>query len=188
MQNLSRPSRGIVLALLLTFVVQFAACGETQIDRAAKASNTVAQFTGEAIAIVKTLFETHAINLETKDKLADALLKFSQGGKEFNDLVKSVHDQFKSGPIPAGTWAQITAKFSELSKVFLQIVDLIPQASGLGNSKAFKTITAAILAVAQVLMQTAGIPRTTQLTARNAYDAINARIARYGISLVGVEI
>jgi hypothetical protein len=164
------------------------ACGGSQIERAAKASNTVAQYTGEAIQIVADLFKANAINLETKDKLADLLIKFSKGGKEFNDLVTTVHNQFKSGVVPANNWAQITAQFNQLITMFLQIVDVIPQAAGLANSKAFKTITAAVLAISQILMQMAGIPRPIQLTARNAFNEINRRIARCGISLAGVEI
>ena len=188
MHRLNWLSRGIALSLLLAFAVQFSACGGSQIDRAAKASNTIATYTGETISIVKTLFETHAINLETKDKLAGLLLKFSQAGKEFNDLVKAANDQFKSNPVPADKWAQITANFNQLIQLFLQITDVIPQAAGLANSKAFKTITAAVLAIAQILMSTAGVPRATQMTARNAFNEINRRIARCGISLVGVEI
>ena len=191
MQRLNSGSRGIVLALLFALVLQFAACGGvggSQIDRAAKASATVAQYTGQAITIVGDLFKAGAISLETKDKLADLLIKFSKGGKEFNDLVISVNNQVKGGAVPINSWAQITAQFNQLISVFMQIVDAIPQAAGLANSKAFKTITAAVLVISQILMQSAGVPRQTQLTARNAFNELNRRIARSGISLVGIEI
>jgi hypothetical protein len=188
MHRLTWRSQTIVLVLLLAFVVQFEACGGSQIDRAAKASLTIGTYTGEAITIVGTLFQTKAINLQTKDRLADLLENFSRSGRAFNDLVKAAQAQFKGGTLPGDKWAQITSQFNQLIQVFLQIVDVIPQAAGLANSKAFKTITAAVLAIAQILMSTAGVPRPTQMTARNAFKEINARIARCGISLAGVEI
>jgi hypothetical protein len=149
----------LCLVLVLTaavmiggFVLQ--ACGPTQsqMDKAAVASRSIANYTGETIAIVKGLYEAGALKLEVKDKLAKQLVLFSKGGRDFNSLVKTASDLYKNGAVPVDVWRNLVTHFDELTKIFVDILTLIPQAAGLKDSKAFKIITAAVVVIAQILL------------------------------------
>jgi hypothetical protein len=149
------------LILLLTacvFLSGFTNCSisklsiDSQLTKAAKASRSIANYTGDAIALVKTLYESGAIKLEVKDKLAASLKQFAITGKDFNDFVAGLSQQYKDGTVPANIWSLITTKFDALTKVFVDLLDLIPSAAGLGDSKAFKIITAGVVQFAQILL------------------------------------
>jgi hypothetical protein len=125
---------------------------ESQIAKAAKSSKMVADYTGEVIATVKRLYEAGVIKLELKDKVAAILKDFSVKGKEFNDLVAQLRQQYKDGQLPASAWSDLTGRFDSLTKLFTDILGFIPQLAGLKDSKAFKTITAAVVTLAQLFM------------------------------------
>lgn len=186
----------LVLALVLVQCTVAAMCSgvtQTQLDKAASTSDNMARYTGETITLVKQFYDAGSIPLAVKDKLADLLIKFSKGGSDFNQLVKLFSDQYKSSAVPASVWAQITTQFDAVTALFLQILDLIPQAAGLKDSKAFKTVSAAILAIAQILMNNGkltGDSGNMKLARHARRDArrINARLTLRGVSIVGVEV
>jgi hypothetical protein len=145
--------RNVAQVLVLCFVLSAAACTQSQITRAAKASNDIADYTGQTITLVRDFYLNHAISLEVKDQLADKLSKFSTAGGAFNDLVKLAREKYKDGALPSSVWADLTTQFDALTKIFVEILTLVPQAAGLKDSKAFKIITASVLAISQILMQ-----------------------------------
>lgn len=174
MRTLFRARRWI--ALLILYCVMLAGCmTEAELDRAAKASRNIATYTGTAITLVRTFYESGQIQLAVKDVIADKLIAFSKAGKDFNQLVADFAAQYKDGKVPANVWSTITASFTTVEKLFIEILDLIPQAAGLKDSKAFKIISAAVLAVAQILMQNAG------LDGRYFRD-IKERMRRYSVA------
>lgn len=164
------------LAPLIIYCVMLAGCfTEAELDRAAKASRNIATYTGTSITLVRSFYETGQIPLAIKDVIADKLIAFSKAGKDFNELVITFSAQYKSGAVPPNVWATITASFVTVEKLFIEILDLIPQAAGLKDSKAFKIISAAVLAVAQILMQTA------RLDGRY-YRDIKQRMKQFGVA------
>jgi hypothetical protein len=146
------------LALALVACIVFTACPtQSQLDKAARASNDIARYTGEAIAVTKTMFESGMINLAKKDQIAAQLLNLSHAGKNFNDLVIKLSKDYPTGSIPPTAWQLLSQNFDSISRGFIQLLDVIsgvnPQ---LGNSKAMRVIRAAVLSLA-VLLQAQGI-------------------------------
>lgn len=183
--NLKRCVR-LCQVLVLTAAVMMAgfvlqACGPTQsqMDKAAVASRSIASYTGETITIVKGLYEAGALKLEVKDQLAKQLVLFSKGGRDFNALVKTASDLYKSGPVPIDVWRNLVTHFDELTKIFVDILNLIPQAAGLKDSKAFKIITAAVLVIAQILMANGiNVPQWRRIEQRvPAWRALQREVA-----------
>lgn len=165
MISLIRLQRRQLAILLMVAVISYSGYGfacsrasQSALDKAANASRTVATRYVETVDFVTNLYKGGAIKLELKDKLADALIAFGQNGKKFNDLLKTYSAQFSNGQVPANIWSVIAQNFDVLSADFLKILDFLPQAAGLGNSTAFRAISAAIMALAQVLSTNSIIP------------------------------
>lgn len=149
------------LAIVLALVLLNTACpkpSQSALDKAANASKTVATRYVDAVDFVATLYKGGAVSLELKDKIAEGLETFGQNGKRFNDLLKNYSAQYANGQVPPNIWSTIAQNFDALSADFLKILDFLPQAAGLGDSKAFRAISAAILALAQILSQNSIIP------------------------------
>ena len=150
-----------LMALALCGLLLLTACpkpSQSSLDKAANASRTVATRYVETVDFVTDLYKGGAVKLEMKDKIADALITFGQNGKKFNDLLKTYSSQFSNGQVPANIWSTIAANFDTLSADFLKILTFLPQAAGLGDTKAFRAISAAIVALAQVLSENSIIP------------------------------
>lgn len=145
--------RVALLALALCASVFLFGCpSQSQLDRAARASDSIAHYTGEAITITGMLYRTGAIKLDVKDKVADQLIVLSRTGKKFNDLISHYNQLYKSGTVPANVWSDLISSFDEVTKPFLSLLDLIPRAAGLKDSKAFRIISAGVVAIAQIMM------------------------------------
>lgn len=170
------------LALIAVYVIVLTqtACprvSQSNLDKAAKASNTIATRYVEVVQFVDTLWETKVIkDLATKDRIADALIAFGEGGKKFNALLLQMSALHKDGNVPPNGWRVIVDNFDVLSGEFLQVINLLPGAAGLSSSPAFRAISAAILAIAQTLV-TAGV-RTPNI------DQLQKEAARYGLASV----
>jgi hypothetical protein len=149
------PHRQVLLSLALVSCIVFTACpkiSQPNLDRAAKASNTIATRYIEVVQFVDTLWETKVIkDLATKDRIADALIVFGEGGKKFNGLLLQMSQLYKDGNVPPSGWKVIVDNFDALSREFLQVLNLLPGAAGLSSNPAFRAISAAILAIAQTL-------------------------------------
>ncbi len=129
------------------------ALSEKQLTKVAKASGSIAQYTGDVIVLVKTLYDTGVIkSKEAKDKIAQALKDFATGGKAFNDLVVSLIAQYRAGTLPSNFWSLVTQNFDQLSKDFVALVSSIPGLTGISDSKAFKIIVAAVVTLSQLLL------------------------------------
>lgn len=171
-------TKRIALSLLLSVALMNTACpkpSQSAIDKAAKASATIASRYVETVDFVANLYKGGALSLATKDKIADGLIAFGENGKKFNNLLKSYSEQYADGQVPANVWATIAENFDKLSAEFLKVVNLLPQAAGLGDSKAFRAISAAVLALAQVLASNSVIPKS-QLR------RIETEVTRYGLA------
>lgn len=158
--NMLRTKR-IALSLILTLAILNTACpkpSQSTLDKAANASRTVSTRYVETVDFVTNLYKGHAIDLATKDKIADALETLGKSGKKFNALLASYSAQYADGKVPANIWSTISENFDKLSADFLKILPFLPQAAGLGDTKAFRAISAAVLALAQVLSENSVIP------------------------------
>lgn len=154
-------TRRLILPLIIVFSLLNTACpkvSQSALDKAAKASNTVATRYVESVDFVTNLYVGGALKLELKDKIADGLETFGKNGKKFNDLLKTYSAQYANGQVPPNVWSTISSNFDQLSADFLRILDFLPQVAGLGDSKAFRAISAAVLALAQILSQNSIIP------------------------------
>lgn len=153
--------RRLILPLVLVFTLLNTACpkvSQSALDKAANASKTIASRYVESVDFVANLYKGGALKLELKDKIADGLETFGKNGKKFNDLLKTYSAQYANGQVPSNVWSIIASNFDQLSGDFLKILDFLPQVAGLGDSKAFRAISAAVLALAQVLSQNSIIP------------------------------
>lgn len=166
------------LAVILALVLITTACpkpSQSTLDKAAKASATVASRYVEAVDFVTNLYKGGAIKLELKDKIADGLITFGENGKKFNDLIKTYSAQFGDGQVPPNIWSAISQNFDALSADFLKILSLLPQAAGLGDTKAFRAISAAVLALAQILSETSVIPDSQ-------FRQLEREVSRHGLA------
>lgn len=170
----------IALSIVLAIALTQAACprvSQSNLDKAAKASRTIATRYVEVVQFVDTLWETKVIkDLATKDRIADALIAFGEGGKKFNALLLQMSELHKDGNVPPNGWKVIVDNFDGLSKEFLQVLNLLPGAAGLSSNPAFRAISAAILAIAQTLV-TAGVSTTN-------IDRLQKEAGRYGLASI----
>lgn len=131
---------------------------QSQLDKAANASKTIATYTGDVITTVDTLWKTGVIkSIAVKDQIAQKLKDFSISGRDFNNLIISYSKQYSAGAVPTNVWQDIVAHFDQLTKIFVDVLTIIPQLAGLTDSKAFKLITAAVLTLAQLFINVGGI-------------------------------
>lgn len=171
------PKR-VTLSLVLTIALLNTACpkpSQSALDKAAKASDTVATRYVETVDFVTTLYKGGALSLELKDKIADGLEAFGKSGKKFNELLASYSTQYADGKVPANIWSTISENFDKLSADFLKVLQFLPQAQGLGDTKAFRAISAAVLALAQVLAQNSVIPEIK-------YRQLESEARTYGLA------
>lgn len=168
------------LAVIFTIVLTQTACprvSQSNLDKAAKASHTIATRYVEVVQFIDTLWETKVIkDLATKDRIADALITFGEGGKKFNGLLLQMSELYKDGNVPPNGWKVIVDNFDVLSREFLQVLNLLPGAAGLSSNPAFRAISAAILAIAQTLV-TAGISTPN-------VNRLQKEAERYGLASV----
>ena len=162
MRTLRQRQLAILLAVTLIAYSGYGfACNrppQSALDKAANASRTVATRYVETVDFVTNLYKGGALKLEMKDKIAAALETFGKNGKKFNSLLATYSSQYANGQVPANIWSTIAKNFDELSADFLKILNLLPQAAGLADTKAFRAISAAVLALAQVLSENSIIP------------------------------
>lgn len=170
--------RQMALILLITLVASgYGPCtkvSQSSLDKAARASQTIASRYVEAVDFVTNLYKGGAIKLELKDKIADGLITFGENGKKFNDLLKSYSAQFGDGQVPPNIWSLVAQNFDALSADFLKILSFLPQAAGLGDSKAFRAISAAVMALAQVLSVNSIIPESK-------LQQLESEVSKYGL-------
>lgn len=145
-----------VMAVVLIIAIFAPGCprvSQSNLDKAAKASHTIATRYVEVVQFVDTLWETKVIkDLATKDRIADALITFGEGGKKFNGLLLQMSELYKDGNVPPNGWRVIVDNFDGLSADFLKVLNLLPNAAGLSSSPAFRAISAAVLAIAKELV------------------------------------
>lgn len=147
---------------------------QPSINKAAKASATIASRYPESVDFVAALYPG-SLSLEAKDKITDGLITFGENGKKFNSLLRGYLERQKNGEqLPSDIWATIADNFDKLSADFLKVLSFLPQAKGLGDSKAFRAISAAVLALAQVLASNSIIPDSKRVQ-------LETEVNRYGL-------
>ena len=153
MQKLiARRAQTMTAAVLITTLVLLTtACpSESQIRKAAKASNSLANLTNNVTDAVRAAFQANTINVETKNKLADALIVIAKEGKIFNDMLIANQASAQSGQFPPGIFQQLTSQFDKVVQPFL---DMATQLNLLGPNanqqlqKTFAALRAAILII-----------------------------------------
>lgn len=147
---------------------------ESSISKAAKASAEIAARYVEVVDFVAALYPS-VLSLETKDKIAEGLITFGENGKKFNALLRGYIERRKNGEqLPSNIWSTIAQNFDQLSAQFLKVLAFLPQAQGLGDSKAFRAISAAVLVLAQVLASNSIIPDAQRIQ-------LETEASRYGL-------
>lgn len=142
------------IPLLVIYCLFLAGCpSESQLNRAANASKNLAHYTGQAITITDGLYTSGAIKIELKDSIADKLILLSKTGKAFNERLAILDAQYRSGQVPPALWSQLITDFDGVTKPFVELLTLIPQAAGLKDSKAFRIIAASVIAISKILME-----------------------------------
>ena len=148
---------------------------QSNVNKAAKASETISVRYVESVDFVGNLYAAGGLSLETKDKIMQGLITFGENGKKFNALLRGYIERQKNGEqLPVDIWSTIARNFDELSAQFLKVLNFLPQAKGLGDSKAFRAISAAVLALAQVLASNSIIPDSKRVE-------LETEVSRYGL-------
>jgi hypothetical protein len=153
MQNLiARRGQTITAAvIIMALVLLTTACpSEGQIRKAAKASNSLANLTNNVTDAVRAAFQAGTITLETKNKLADALIVIAKEGKIFNDMLIANQPAAQNNQFPPNIFAQLTAQFDKVVQPFLDMVTALNVLGPNANSqlaKTFAALRAAILII-----------------------------------------
>lgn len=153
MQNLiARRGQATIAALVITALVLLTtACpSESQIRKAAKASNSLANLTNNVTDAVRAAFQAGTINVETKNKLADALILIAKEGKIFNDMLIANQAAAQSGQFPPGIFTQLTTQFDKVVQPFLDMattLNLLGPNVNQQLAKTFAALRAAILII-----------------------------------------
>jgi hypothetical protein len=142
----------MVAAVLISAIVLLTtACpSENQIRRAAKASNDLANLTNNVTDAVRIAFQAGQINVETKNKMADALILIAKEGKIFNDMLIANQASAQNGTFPPGIFTQLSTQFDKVVQPFLEMATTLNLLGPSGNEKlaqTFAALRAAILII-----------------------------------------
>ena len=153
MQNLiTRRGQTMMAAVLITALVLLTtACpSDNQIRKAAKASNDLANLTNNVTDAVRSAFQAGQISVETKNKLADALILIAKEGKTFNDMLIANQALAQNGTFPANVFVQLSTQFDKVVQPFLDMATQLNLLGPNGNQKlaqTFAALRAAILII-----------------------------------------
>ena len=153
MQNLiARRGQNATAVLLITALVLLTtACpSESQIRKAAKASNDLANLTNNVTDAVRIAFQAGQISVETKNKMADALILIAREGKIFNDLLIANQASAQNGTFPPNVFVQLSGQFDKVVQPFLEMATTLNVLGPSGNQKlaqTFAALRAAILII-----------------------------------------
>ena len=145
MQNLiTRRGQTMVAAVLITAIVLLTtACpSENQIRKAAKASNDLANLTNNVTDAVRIAFQAGQISVETKNKLADALILIAREGKIFNDMLIANQASAQNGTFPPGIFTQLSTQFDKVVQPFLDMATTLNLVGPNTNQKLVQTFAA----------------------------------------------
>lgn len=161
-----RLKKYLILPITLAVVLTQTACPrptQSQLDQAAKASRSMAQYTNDGINAVRIAYEEGVIDIKLKDRLADGFLVVAKGGQAFNSLVKQVSELYGDGTVPVSQWQALDASFSD--NVVRPFLDLLQSASGLSGEKSAKIraiiagLRTAVLVISEVFGKRATLER-----------------------------
>ena len=153
MQNLiARRGQATIAALVMTALVLLTtACpSESQIRKAARASNSMANLTNNVTDAVRAAFQAGSISVETKNKLADALILIAKEGKIFNDMLIANQAAAQNGQFPPGIFNQLTTQFNLVVQPFLDMattLNLLGPNVNQQLAQTFAALRAAILII-----------------------------------------
>ena len=153
MRNLITPrGQTMLAAVLITALVLFnTACpSQSQIRKAAKASNDLANLTNSVTDAVRVAFQAGQISVETKNRLADALILIAKEGKIFNDMLIANQASAQEGKFPPNIFVQLSTQFDKVVQPFLDMatqLNLIGQNTNPRLAQTFAALRAAILII-----------------------------------------
>lgn len=137
--------------LITALVLLTTACpSESQVRKAAKASNSLANLTNNVTDAVRAAFQANAIDVETKNKLADALILIAKEGKIFNDMLIANQAAAQNNQFPPGIFQQLTTQFDKVVQPFLDMANTLNLLGPNVNqqlAKTFAALRAAILII-----------------------------------------
>lgn len=153
MQNLiTRRGQTLTSAVLITVLVLLTtACpSESQIRKAAKASNDLANLTNNVTDAVRVAFQAGQISVETKNKMADALILIAKEGKIFNDMLIANQASAQNGNFPPNIFVQLSTQFDKVVQPFLDMASTLNVLGPTSNQRlaqTFAALRAAILII-----------------------------------------
>jgi hypothetical protein len=153
MQNLiTRTGQTMMAAVLISALVLLTtACpSENQVRKAAKASNNLANLTNNVTDAVRIAFQAGQISVDTKNKMADALILIAKEGKIFNDMLIANQASAQNGTFPPNIFAQLSSQFDKVVQPFLEMGTTLNLLGPNGNQKlaeTFAALRAAILII-----------------------------------------
>jgi hypothetical protein len=142
----------MMAAVLITALVLITtACpSNDQIRNAAKASNSLANLTNNVTDAVRIAFQAGQISVETKNKLADALILVAKEGKIFNTMIIANQAAAQNGTFPPNIFVQLSTQFDKVVQPFLDLATTINLLGPNANQKlaqTFAALRAAILII-----------------------------------------
>jgi hypothetical protein len=142
------------VVLITALVLLTTACpSDSQIRKAAQASNNLANLTNSVVDAVRIGFQAGQINEATKNKMADALILIAREGKTFNNLLIANQASAQNGTFPPNVFAQLSSQFDKVVQPFLDLVtqmNLIGPNTNQQLAQTFAALRAAILIISAV--------------------------------------
>jgi hypothetical protein len=150
------------ISLLLIWTLFLTACpSQSAISRSAKASSQLAGLTLDAVRVTRQAFESNLISLQTKDSIADKLVKLSKGGLAFNTTIKQLQIAYPNGKLPSDKFELLSRLFdTEVIAPFLAVLQ------DFGLIKNAPQIIAAIEVIRTVVLTIAGVFGKTSMIAK----------------------
>lgn len=150
----------LTLIVIYSLVFLLACPKETAVRRAAKASYSLSGLTIDATAATAKAFNAGLIDIQTKDKIANALKKISIGGKYFNQTLERFNVE-SGAELPADKIAVLNKIFSD--EVVAPFLEILQSLKILSADKA-EYLRLAINAL-----------RSAILTISNGFSSLNAK-------------
>lgn len=153
MKNLTTRRRQTMTAavLIAALVLLTTACpSNDQITKAAQASARLASLTDSVTDAVRAAFVAGVINVNTKNKMADALILIAREGKTFNDLIIANKALAQNGQFPPNVFVVLSTQFDKVVQPFLDLATQLNLLGPSGNQKlaqTFAALRAAILII-----------------------------------------
>lgn len=128
--SIRSPVKQTLAVLILASAMIVSACpSESQLDKAARASNSLAGATSATVDVVRVLYTERIIDDAAKDSLADALKVIAASGASFNALVRQYDQLYKNGHLPDDAWNALRLNFGAVVAPYLRMLESLNRLS-----------------------------------------------------------